>query len=575
MATSTCFCLPSQFHAAHPPHQLNCLSNTPFVKPSVRNITTPSASVNHPCHIISASSTSPKGRTNADSKKNQSPVVAHAVAAPMQRSGTMTPGYSSWRSVPKERWEDELTVDGSIPTWLDGAYLRNGPGQFNIGDHEFKHLFDGYATLVRLHFKEGRLKVTHAQLQSEAYEKAKSLGKPYYREFAEAPRRENLLSYFGDLAGMAFGTTLTDNANTGVVRLGDGRVVCFTETIKGSIQINPDTLETLGKFEYDDNVGGLIHTPHPFVNDEEFITLLPDLLNAGYTVVRMEAGTNTRKVIGRVKCKGKVPGWVHSFSVTENYIVVPEMSIKYSVVNLLKSEPCPYFKFDWAPDFEAFMHVLDRKTGEPITTVQVPPFVTFHFINAYEETDEATGKVRVIADCCEHMGKPTILERMRLDALREVPRDNIPDARVGRLIVPLDGSPWGELVTAVPQDYHGRGLDMATISPLYMTHKYQYVYACGAHRPAHFPNMLTKIDVVNKTTVNWYEEGGIPSEPFFVPRPGGVAEDDGVVLSIVSNNQGSSFIVVLDGGSFTELARADMPHGLPYGLHGCWVPNSA
>ncbi|MCO5610896.1 hypothetical protein L7F22_065139 [Adiantum nelumboides] len=481
--------------------------------------------------------------------------AAPAAAAGVAPTLTLTPGYSSWRSVPVERWEGEPTVQGIIPYWLAFS------------------LWIRYATLVRLHFQKGKLKLSHAQLESEAYSSAKQLGKPRFREFAEAPKKENLLSYFGDLAGMAFGITLTDNANTGVVKLGDGRVVCFTETIKGSIQINPDTLETLGRFEYEDKIGGLLHTPHPFVNDKEFITLIPDLLNPGYTIVRMEVGSNTRKVIGRVKCRGKSVGWVHSFPVTENYIVVPEISLKYSVVNLLKSDPCPYYKFDWEPHYKSFVHIIDRKTGVEVTNVEVPPFVTFHFINAYEDVDEATGKVRVIADCCEHMNRPTILACMRLDALRENPKDTIPDARVGRLIVPLDGSPTGELVTAVPQEGHGSGLDMCTINPLYMTQKYRYVYACGAHRPAHFPNMLTKVDMVSQTSVKWYEDGGIPSEPFFVPRPGARAEDDGVVLSIVSDNMGGSFVVVLDGPTFTELARAPLPHGLPYGLHGCWVPN--
>jgi carotenoid cleavage dioxygenase-like enzyme len=30
-----------------------------------------------------------------------------------------------------------------------------------------------------------------------------------------------------------------------------------------------------------------------------------------------------------------------------------------------------------------------------------------------------------------------------------------------------------------------------------------------------------------KTAKNWYHPGGIPTEPFFVPRPEAVAEDDG------------------------------------------------
>lgn len=486
----------------------------------------------------------------------------------------LTPGYSSWRSLPIEAWEGDLSAQGTIPYWLDGVYLRNGPGQFQIGDHEFEHLFDGYAALVRVHFKEGKLKVAHAQLQSEAFKSAKRLGRPLFTEFSETSKHDNPFSYFGELVSMAFGTNLTDNASVSVVRLGDRRVVCFTETIKGSIEINADTLETLGQFKYDDKEGGILHTAHPFVNDEEFINLIPNLLNPGYTIVRMEAGTNTRKVLGRVKCRGNVVAWVHSFSVTENYIVVPEISLKYSMAKILKNEPCPYYIFDWEPHSEAFIHVIDKKTGEEIASLEVPPFFTFHFINAYEEVDKDSGQICVIADCCEYMGKPTILKHMQLDVLRSTkPNDTLPDSRLGRLIIPLDGSPVGELVTAVPHDYHGRGLDMPTINPLYKTHKYKYVYACAAHRPTNFLNMLTKVDVVNKTTLNWYEEGGIPSEPLFVPRPGAKLEDDGVVLSIVSDNNGGSFVIVLDGISFVELARAPLPHGLPYGFHGCWIPN--
>jgi len=46
-----------------------------------------------------------------------------------------------------------------------------------------------------------------------------------------------------------------DNANTGVVKLGDKRVVCLTKTEKGSIMIDPETLETVGKFKYNESLG--------------------------------------------------------------------------------------------------------------------------------------------------------------------------------------------------------------------------------------------------------------------------------------------------------------------------------
>ncbi|KAG5031120.1 hypothetical protein JHK85_015102 [Glycine max] len=439
--------------------------------------------------------------------------------------------HVAWTSIPQERWEGELQVQGQIPLWLEGTYLRNGPGMWHIGDYNFRHLFDGYATLVRLGFRNGRLVAGHRQIESEAYRAAKKNKKICYREFSEVPKAANFLAYVGELASLFSGASLTDNANTGVVKLGDGRVVCLTETQKGSIVIDPETLETVGKFEYSDSLGGLIHSAHPIVTDEEFLTLLPDLVRAGYLVVRMEPGTNERRVIGRVNCRGgPAPGWVHSFPVTQHYVVVPEMPLRYCAQNLLKAEPTPLYKFEWHPESRAFMHVMCKTSGKIVASVEVPLFVTFHFINAYEEQDEDGRVTAIIADCCEHNSDTTILDRLRLQNLRSFNgEDVLPDARVGRFRIPLDGSPYGTLDAALEPNEHGRGMDMCSINPNYLGKKYRYAYACGAQRPC-------------------------------------------VVISIVSEKNGEGFALVLDGSTFEEIARAKFPYGLPYGLHGCWVP---
>ncbi|XP_010249576.1 PREDICTED: carotenoid cleavage dioxygenase 8 homolog B, chloroplastic [Nelumbo nucifera] len=498
-------------------------------------------------------------------------------SSPPPRESSHERKLSAWTSIRQERWEGELLVEGEIPLWLRGTYLRNGPGLWNIGDYSFRHLFDGYATLVGLHFNNGRLTAGHRQIESEAYKAAMKNKRLCYREFSEVPKPANFFSYVGELVNLFSGVSLTDNANTGVVMLGDGRVVCLTETVKGSIQINPDTLETIGKFEYSDKLGGLIHSAHPVVTESEFLTLLPDLVNPGYVVVRMEAGTNERKVLGRVNCRGgPSPGWVHSFPVTENYIIVPEMPLRYCVQNLLRAEPTPLYKFEWHPESKAFIHVMCRATGKIVTTVEVPLYVTFHFINAYEEKDEDGRATAIIADCCEHNADTTILEKLKLQNLRSLSgEDVLPDARVGRFTIPLDGSATGKLEAALDPDHHGRGLDMCSINPAFLGKKYRYAYACGARRPCNFPNTITKIDLLKKTAKNWHEEGAVPSEPFFVARPGATEEDDGVVISMVSAKNGEGYALLLDGSTFEEIARAKFPYGLPYGLHGCWVPKNA
>ena len=65
-----------------------------------------------------------------------------------------------------------------------------------------------------------------------------------------------------------------------------------------------------------------------------------------------------------------------------------------------------------------------------MASVEVPLFVTFHFINAYEERDEDGRVTAIIADCCEHNADATILEKLRLQNLRAfMGVDVLPDAR--------------------------------------------------------------------------------------------------------------------------------------------------
>lgn len=69
-----------------------------------------------------------------------------------------------------------------------------------------------------------------------------------------------------------------------------------------------------------------------------------------------------------------------------------------------------------------------------------------------------------------------------------------------------------------------------------------------------------------------------PSEPIFVPRPGAVEEDDGVVLSAViwgGENTNQTGLLILDALTWTEISRTtftvDGP--VPKCLHG-WFVNS-
>jgi torulene dioxygenase len=54
-----------------------------------------------------------------------------------------------------------------------------------------------------------------------------------------------------------------------------------------------------------------------------------------------------------------------------------------------------------------------------------------------------------------------------------------------------------------------------------------------------------------------------------IALPNGKEEDEGVVVAVVIDHlNNDSFLLLLNGWSFTEIGRARTPHLIPAGLHG-------
>lgn len=97
---------------------------------------------------------------------------------------------------------------------------------------------------------------------------------------------------------------------------------------------------------------------------------------------------------------------------------------------------------------------------------------------------------------------------------------------------------------------------------------YRYYYACGFGHL--FSDSLLKMDLETKKLKAWRHPGLFPSEPVFVPAPNATEEDDGVVMSVIitPRTEKSTFLLVLDAKTFTELGRAEVPVNIPFGTHG-------
>ncbi len=98
---------------------------------------------------------------------------------------------------------------------------------------------------------------------------------------------------------------------------------------------------------------------------------------------------------------------------------------------------------------------------------------------------------------------------------------------------------------------------------------YTVAYGMGLGEGGGWTDRLVKANVETGTASIWQEEDCYPGEPIFVSDPGATGEDEGVVLSVVLDAAArSSFLLVLDAGAFEEVARARVPHLMPFGFHG-------
>jgi beta,beta-carotene 9',10'-dioxygenase len=57
----------------------------------------------------------------------------------------------------KEIQLDDLPLRGNFPNWLNGMLVRTGPAKFEVGEHRYKHWFEGLAMLHKFSFSGGRL----------------------------------------------------------------------------------------------------------------------------------------------------------------------------------------------------------------------------------------------------------------------------------------------------------------------------------------------------------------------------------------------------------------------------------
>jgi len=480
---------------------------------------------------------------------------------------------SGFHSLHDEIEVDALPIEGSFPGWLQGTLLRNGPAQFEVGDDAYRHWFDGLAMLHAFQIdgngtsgngtsgngtsRDGGSRVSYRNrfLQSTSRREAMEEGHISRAEFATDPCR----SIFRRVMAL-FRPRLTDNASINVAKLA-GEWVALTETPL-PVAFDPDTLTTTGVQAYTDDLGAQTTTAHPHIHPEtgQTVTYAASFgRQCRYHVCTIDPSTARREVVATLDVDR--PSYMHSFAMTEHYVVLSEWPITVDPLSLLLDGKPFIENFDWMPERGTRFRVVRLSDGEEVARVDAPAAFGFHHVNAFERGGE------IVCDVVTY-GDASIIDELYLDRLR-APGPTQTVGTLSRYRLPLQGTTAAS-ATVEPEVRSDTMLELPrTHDARVEARPHRFVYGIGAHSPKAFADQLVKIDVDTGDSKMWRADGAYPGEPVFVPRPNATEEDAGVVLSVVLEPDADrSFLLVLDAETFAEHARATVPHAIPFGLHG-------
>ena len=443
-----------------------------------------------------------------------------------------------------------LPVQGKIPKWLGGSLIRTGPGTLEVGKQSYHHWFDGLAMLRKFSFTNGEVSFANRFVESQAYQEAKAKGKISRGEFGTTARH-SLLERLADPL-----PRLTDNATVNITMQGD-RFVSVTES-PFPIIFDPETLNTIEQFHYRDRVPGQITTAHLHFDYQEnavysyLVNLIP---GCSYSIYRMDAHSNQRQLIASIPVEQ--PAYMHTFGMTERYIILAEFPLLLNRLSLAFSGK-PYIEnYQWKPDQGTRFLVISKENGDVVHSATSEAFFAFHHVNAFEQNGE------VMVDLISYPDS-SVIQSLYLEPLLHRPEQVIAAGELRRYRIGLDEAiATYEVLTTEPIELPRINYQRCS------THHYQFAYGVGSGQPANFIDQLVKVNVENGTTQIWRSPDCYPGEPVFVAAPNALLEDEGVVLSVVLNVQTqNSFLLVLEGQSWNELARVQLPYHLTFDFHG-------
>jgi len=446
-------------------------------------------------------------------------------------------------------------IEGTLPADLRGTLYRIGPGKHDVGGHRFDHWFDGDGMIVAYRFDGERVTFRNRYVRTPWYDDEQRAGRPLYPNFGTRGPG----GYFR--RAMRHGAP-KNPANTNIVRVED-RLLALWEGGR-PFQIDPDTLATIGESDLHGALPrGASFSAHPHLD-----AATGELFNIGLVmggrpslhVWKMEPGL-CAKTVARIRLKR--PFLIHDFAVSAGHIVILAGPLYMSMARLAGSLVGLYSMadcFSWHAEESMRIYVVDRHSGA-VRECETDCGMVVHIANAFEADGD------VVVDAVLYTGGNPFDSVS--DGFRGItPRT--PPGILTRFRIGANGQTRSECLGDTPTDF-------PRINESRSAHPHRYVYGAEFAAGLFGSSRILKTDThAQRTESHDFGEGCFVGEPVFVPRPGGSAEDDGWLVTVVYDSRDHhSFVGIVDARSMgSDLARVHLPFHTPLGFHGnfCATP---
>ena len=458
----------------------------------------------------------------------------------------------AWTPVFDEYDADDLEVIGEIPKDIDGIYVRNSenPAFGSIGLY---HPFDGDGMIHTMSFRDGKASYKNRFVRTKGLMAEIEAGKPLWAGIAEDPR-------LSTRPGWGAHGGIKDSSSTDVV-VHAGKILSTFYQCGEGYRLDPYTMEQFGTEGWVP-LDGI--SAHPKLDENTGELLFFNYsTHAPYMHYGVVGPDNKLKHYIPIPVPG--PRLPHDMAFTKNYSIIADLPLFWDADILAKGRHAARFHRDIPTRF-----AIVPRYGQPedIRWFEADPTYVLHWMNAWEEGDEI------------------VLDGYFQDDPAPKPLDAPGgDPRLGQLMAYLDENSFKpklhrwrfNLKTGAVSESHldDRLLEFGSFNQTYGGEKSRYLYSTFTKPGWFLFEGLVKHDFeTGKSETLNFGEGRFGSEAPFAPRVGARSEDDGYIVSFITDMvENRSECVLIDAQNIADgpVCRIILPHRISSGTHATWA----